>query len=146
VKRQRLDVGDKWFEEKTGTQTPYTPHPMHECQKKGVARRAICKWMKTLERGKRVVQERRRNVCRSKNRNVEERRRADEEGKRKTGGDRIRYTQERIAWKYTACQMICWVSFEWNGKVLKSWGLRGRRAEFMVRGREGEKYWEKRMK
>src|SRR5882672_6304772 len=25
---------------------PYTPHPMHECQKKGVVRRAICKCMK----------------------------------------------------------------------------------------------------
>jgi hypothetical protein len=41
-------------------------------------------------------------------------------------------TQERIAWKYMECQFICWVSFEWSGKVLKRQGV-----EELVSGVQG---------
>jgi hypothetical protein len=34
-------------------------------------------------------------------------------------------TRERIAWKYTACQFIVWVSFEWSGNALKSLRVEG---------------------
>jgi hypothetical protein len=45
MKRQRLEFGSSRLEEKTGMH-PLHPHPMHECQKKGDRKWAICKFMK----------------------------------------------------------------------------------------------------
>jgi hypothetical protein len=57
-------------------------------------RGAICNCMKTQKRGEK---EDRLNVCTSERRNVGEKRHTDEAGNRRVGGDRIRYTRQRIA-------------------------------------------------